>query len=205
MNIFGRRGTHNGDEQWIALAAAFAACAPPAVAGPRDEVVDILVKCTDVADRDARIACYDQAAPQLRAAAQASPAAVNIATAPPSSAAPPPALAAPPPPAGSFLASLDPVQRRDAAAFRGADGLPADRAGDPADHHRRRRLHRRAKRRFSVTLENGQVWRERNEHYDTPPFKAGGKNTVMIEHGVLGGYNLYLKGYGKIYKVKRVK
>ena len=58
---------------------------------------------------------------------------------------------------------------------------------------------------FTVTLANGQVWRERNGHSETPPFQAGARNYVTIEHGLLGGYDLYLFGYGKLYKVLRVK
>jgi hypothetical protein len=58
---------------------------------------------------------------------------------------------------------------------------------------------------FRVTLDNGQVWRERNEHFDHPQFRADTRNVVVIERGMIGGYNLYLKGEGKPYKVLREK
>src|SRR5437868_2263270 len=86
-----------------ALLAALLITAP-ASSGPRDDVIGTLVKCADIADKAARLDCYDQAAPQLRAAARAP------------EPLPPPvsAQAAEPPPApvsqqsGSFLSSLDP-------------------------------------------------------------------------------------------------
>jgi hypothetical protein len=177
--------------------------AVPASAGPRDDVIGTLVKCADITDKAARLDCYDQAAPQLRAAAQAP------ATPPP----PPVAAAQPaePPPApvsqqgGSFLNSLDPFgdspqgPSAQQMAYQpiGAEILPvtigvADYSVAPNGS-------------FSVTLDNGQIWRERNEHYDHPRFRSDAKNVVVIERGLIGGYNLYLKGNGTPYKVLREK
>ena len=42
---------------------------------------------------------------------------------------------------------------------------------------------------FSVTLDNGQVWRERNEHYDHPAFRSDSKHVVVIEHAVWSKYS----------------
>jgi len=183
-----------------ALLAALLITTFPASAGPRDDVIGVLAKCADITDKAARLDCYDQAAPQLRAAAQ-------------TPAPPPPAVAqaAEPAPApvsqqgGSFLSSLDPFgdtpqgPSAQQMAFQpvGAEILPvtigvADYAIAPNGS-------------FSVTLDNGQVWRERNEHYDHPTFRGDAKNVVMIERGMIGGYNLYLKGDGKPYKVLREK
>ena len=58
---------------------------------------------------------------------------------------------------------------------------------------------------FEVTLENGQVWREHARDYDIPPFRSSHRNVVTIDHAMLGGYNLSLLGYAKLYKVVRVK
>jgi hypothetical protein len=179
------------------LLAALSITAVPASAGPRDDVIGTLVKCADLTDKAARLDCYDQAAPQLRAAAQA--------PAPP----PPPAAvqAAEPAPApvsqqgGSFDpfggSPQGPSAQQMAYQPIGAEILPVtigvtDYAIAPNGS-------------FSVTLDNGQVWRERNEHYDHPSFRSDAKNVVMIERGMIGGYNLYLKGDGKPYKVLREK
>jgi hypothetical protein len=170
-------------------------------AGPRDDVVDLLVKCTDIAGKEARLDCYDKAAPQLRAAARAPVAP----PAPVAQAGEPPPAAAPPQESGSFLGALDPFSdspqgpsaQQMAYQPMGAEILPvtigvADFA-IAADGS------------FQVTLDNGQVWRERNEHYDHPAFRSDARNVVVIERGMIGGYNLYLKGAGKPYKVLREK
>ncbi|HEY0105870.1 MAG TPA: hypothetical protein VGB91_07275, partial [Rhizomicrobium sp.] len=167
----------------------------------RDDVIGVLVKCTDLAEVHARLACYDQEAPALRAAAEAP----SVPPPPePVPAAPPPEPAAPPP-QGSFLSALDPfgseapppLAAQMAYQPAGQEILPitiklADYAVEPSGN-------------FTVTLANGQVWRERKEHYETPRFQADGDNYVTIERGLLGGYNLYLKGSGHVYKVMRIK
>jgi hypothetical protein len=185
------------------LAALVAMISMPASAGPRDDVVDVLVKCADLTDKAARLDCYDQAAPQLRAAAQ-----VPVVVPPPVAQAtepPPPAAAPVSQQDGSFLSSLDPFagspqgpsDQQMAYQPIGGEILPVtigvtDYSIAPNGS-------------FRVTLENGQVWRERDEHYDHPPFRSGVKNVVVIERGLIGGYNFYLKGEGKPYKVLREK
>jgi hypothetical protein len=190
----------------ILLAVTLTVVPIPAIAGPRDDVVDVLVKCTDVTDKAARLDCYDQAAPQLRAAAHAPAASVAPSPPPVQTAEPVPQTAAPvSQEGGSFLGSLDPFSdgpqgpSAQQMAYQpiGAEILPvtigvADYAVASDGS-------------FSVTLDNGQVWRERNEHFDHPQFRSDAKNVVVIERGLIGGYNLYLKGAGKPYKVLREK
>ena len=207
----------------VAIAALLVA-ASAAQAGPKEDAIDALMKCADVADKAARSDCFDAAIPQLRAAAQA-----PVPTAPVASAAPPqgpttapagaqaeasePTVTAPPPAeqpqedssSGSgLLASLNPFgadappsPQQMAYQGMGQEILPiaigVARFG-PSDSGG-----------FEITLDNGQVWRERNEHYDIPPWRSDERNIVYIERGMLGGYNLYLRPFGKIYKVVRVK
>lgn len=195
------------------LAAAMAVAIPAAAhADPRGDVIDTLLKCADIADKAARSDCFDAAIPQLRTAAQAPRA--SVAAAPPGQA---PAMAqaeAAPPSAqqpqvdsssgSGFFASLnpfgsDPAPSPQQMAYQamGQEILPVAigvaRFG-PSDNGG-----------FEITLDNGQVWQERNEHYDIPPWRSDARNIVYIERGVLGGYNLYLRPFGKIYKVVRVK
>ena len=189
----------------LVLGAALAVWPLSVLAGPRDDVIGVLVKCTDVTDERARLACYDQEAPALRAAAEVP--APPVATAEPQSVAAPAAPEAPPPPqqGGWSLSGLDPFggdtsppsSAQMAYQPIGQEILPItiavrDYTVEPSGS-------------FTVTLANGQVWRERNEHYETPRFDPAGGNVVTIEHGLIGGYNLYLTGSGKPYKVVRVK
>ena len=208
----------------VAIAALMVA-ASTAQAGPKEDAIDALMKCADIADKAARSDCFDAAIPQLRAAAQPPMPVATIA--PPASATAPatqaeasapasatPAVAAAPPPAeqpqedassgSGLLASLNPFgadhpPSPQQMAYQGmgqeilpvAIGVakfgPSDAGG------------------FEITLDNGQVWRERNEHYDIPPWRSDERNIVYIERGMLGGYNLYLRPFGKMYKVVRVK
>lgn len=194
------------------IMVVLAALPATALAGPRDDVVDVLVKCTDVAGGVARLDCYDRLAPQLKAAARTPPG-VDKATqtggqTSSSNAQPPSGQAAAPQQESSFLGSLNPFgggapesapsARQMAYQPMGQEILPvaigvADYTVAPSGA-------------FTVTLDNGQVWREHNGNFATPPFKPDGKNIVIIEHGLFGSYNLTLKGnYGKLFKVVRVK
>jgi hypothetical protein len=58
---------------------------------------------------------------------------------------------------------------------------------------------------FTVTLDNGQVWREHDRDFDTPGFAKDGKNIVVIQRGLLGGYDLHIKGTSTFFKVVRVQ
>ena len=186
----------------------------PAVAwgDARDDAIFAMMKCASIADKAARSDCFDAAIPQLRAAAQ---------TRPPSAAAPPPAQVASAPRAAvattppaetamqdrSIFDSLNPFggggsnskpsPRQMAYQEMGAEILPitigvAEFDINPGGG-------------FEVTLENGQVWREHARDYDIPPFRSSHRNVVVIDHAMLGGYNLTLMGYAKLYKVVRVK
>jgi hypothetical protein len=189
---------------FAALIAASSAAAPlPVYAGAREDVIDTLLKCADMPELAARDSCFEATIPQLRAAAQTAPMAAPAAPAGSETAA-----AAPPPQQGSILDSLNPFGGTDnpqpspqQMAYQpiGTEILPitigvAEFEIGPGGG-------------FQVTLDNGQVWQERPEHSDIPPFHSDRKNMVMIEKGMLGGYNLYwlTGGTGKIYKVMRVK
>jgi hypothetical protein len=201
------------------LVLAVMALAPTAAqAGPRDDVIDTLVKCADLSDKMARADCFDAATPQLRAVA---PPQTGLeqplpATAPPPIASAPSAAAAfPTPPAEaeaapssdtSWMSTLNPFSggapdkpAPDQMAFQafGREILPVTIG--VTEYH----VFRDGS--FSVTLDNGQIWREHDRDYDTPPFSTEEKNVVTIDRGMLGGFNLVLKGKPKIYKVVRAK
>jgi hypothetical protein len=194
------------------LAVALLAAIPAgAQARPRDAVVDALAKCTYLASDAERLTCFDHYRAQLRAAAQGPSTAQSTA----SSAQPAPAAGqqpmaqTPAPPSDlAWLDALNPFSGAPASdkptpqqmAYQpiGGEILPVTIAivsytVAPSGS-------------FTVTLANGQVWREHDRDFDTPPFRADGRNVVTITHAMLGGYNLILKGSpGHLYKVVRVK
>lgn len=92
------------------LGVVIVALVPTAVlAGPRDDVVNALVKCTDITDNAARLACFDRHTAALRAAAHPPPAAAGQAVAakpaqPAPVVAPEPSAPAAPPPKAVALA-----------------------------------------------------------------------------------------------------
>ena len=59
--------------------------------------------------------------------------------------------------------------------------------------------------KFMVVLENGQIWRQLQGDSGTAHFNKGEKNTVVIERGMLGSYNLTINDSVKTYKVERLK
>lgn len=59
--------------------------------------------------------------------------------------------------------------------------------------------------RFTVTLDNGQIWKQLDGDTGTARFKNKGGDVVTISRGVLGSYNLVVEGRSALFKVKRVQ
>jgi len=59
--------------------------------------------------------------------------------------------------------------------------------------------------KFIVFLDNGQVWRQVEGDADHAMFDKNGGDTVTISRGALGSYTLTIGDSAKTYKVKRVK
>jgi hypothetical protein len=170
----------------------------PASAAPRDDVINEMIKCANMADAAARHACFDAAIPQLKTASQTAPVGETPAT-------PQVATAEEQEDTGGWFSGLSPFgsgsdkpsQAQMAYQPMGAEVLPltigvADYTTGP--------------RGYTVTLDNGQVWQNYPRLVKAPPFNPEAKNIVVIDRGMLGGYSLVLKGRGgTIYKVVRVK
>jgi hypothetical protein len=177
------------------MTLAFAAISS-ALAGPRDDIINEMIRCANIADAAARHACFDAAIPELKAASQTAPVGETPAT--------PQVAEAQPDSGGGWLSGLNPFGGADRAPTQqqmayqplGAEILPltigvADYTTGPQG--------------YTVTLDNGQVWQNYPRLVQAPPFNAAEKNIVTIDRAMLGGYNLTLRGHGKLYKVVRVK
>ncbi len=189
------------------VAAAFLALPMAAQAGADNDVLRAMDRCAGVAEEHARLACYDQLAPQVKAALAEAPAAQasnpptveeqkswfgfdlgNIFGSAPSQQKTPQQFGSenlpPPPPASGAPPPPEPIDSITAAV--------TDYAISPFG-------------KFVVFLDNGQVWKEVEGDTEQASFKKSGGNTVVISRGFIGSYNLQVNDSKKLYKVKRVK
>ena len=60
-------------------------------------------------------------------------------------------------------------------------------------------------KRFTVTLDNGQVWQQANSDTAIARFSEDKKDTVTITRGILSTYTLKIEGRHGIYRVQRIK
>ena len=59
--------------------------------------------------------------------------------------------------------------------------------------------------RFTVSLANGQIWRQLDGDTGSARFKNKGGDVVTISRGVVGSYNLVVDGRTALFKVKRIQ
>jgi hypothetical protein len=175
-------------------------------AGPRDDALEAVGRCAGVTDAQARLACYDAAAPRLKQALGTPPTSLDHA----------PTKAEQESWFGFDLGDL----------FGGGSSAPST----PEQFGKERTVEAQAERaveeqrgidsisagvtefaytpfgQFIVFLDNGQVWRQLQGDADRAHFKSNARdNRVTVSRGALGSYNLSINGSGKIYKVTRVK
>lgn len=185
----------------VSFVLLFLSC-EPALAVMRDDVLEAMGRCAAVADNQARLACYDAAAPRLKDA-----------------------LATPP----ASLGRGPTVQEQQSwfgfdvgDLFGGGKG-----AATPAEFGKERTPEVQATRereeidsisapvsdvaftpygQFIIFLTNGQVWRQVQGDADRARFRSPPKeNTVTISRGAFGSYSLALNDSNHLYKVTRVK
>jgi hypothetical protein len=193
-----------------AAAALMLAAVAPALADPRDDALAAVAKCTSLTDDRARLACFDAAVPDVKAALAAP--APQVAETPkqeeeswfglPSifggGGRPPQTtpqqfgneyLPPPPPP------KPEPGQPAPPPPPEAIDSITAgvsDYAFNPYG-------------RFTVFLDNGQIWQQLPGDTDQAHFKKGGANKVTISRGAFGSYGLQVNDLNESFKVKRLK
>ena len=187
-----------------AMAAAFLIALPVAVqAGTRDEVLRAMDQCAAVADKDQRLACFDQLAPQVKAA---------IAEAP---------MAGPPTAEqqkswfgfdfGNLFGTA-PKQQATSEQF-GSENLPPPppKEGEAPPPGPIDSITANVKDyaynpfgKVVVFLEGGEVWQQIQGDPEHAMFSKSGNN-VVISRGVMGSYNMQVNGSNKVIKVRRIK
>jgi hypothetical protein len=188
------------------LIAALVIFASAALAGPRDDVIAAMGQCAAISDDKARLACYDALAPQAKQALGTPPASLPGNRAPTeeeqkswfgfnlgSLFGTSPQQQTAPQQFGSDKLPEAQTQERTALTVDSISAGVTDYAFTPFG-------------KFIVFLDNGQVRRQEEGDSDRAFFhKAAKDNTVTIERGVLGSYNLRINDSNKLFKVTRVK
>jgi len=189
-----------------ATAAAFlAALSAPAQAGVRDDVLRAMDQCAAVADKDQRLACFDQLAPQVKAALAETP------------------MAGPPTleqqkswfgfDFGNIFGGAPPPSQQMTPQQFGGENLPPPppKAGEPPPPGPIDSITANVTDyafnpfgKFVVFLEGGEVWQQIQGDPEHAIFSKKG-NTVLISRGVMGSYNMQINGSNKVIKVKRIK
>lgn len=200
-----------------------------ASAASNDGLADAILGCAAQPDDQAQLACFRQIAVQLKAGAS-----VTVLTpstgAEPVAPAQSPAVVSPPPaeaqaavPAaresnawydvGSWFGSRD----TSSQPARRVVGTPTDfgqeslpqRADDPVplDHITTgvTNISFNFFGQFTVTLDNGQIWRQEGGDSTANRFPKGRPFSVTITRGFMGAYNLSIDGRTGSYLVKRIK
>ena len=59
--------------------------------------------------------------------------------------------------------------------------------------------------RFTIVLDNGQIWKQVDSDDGVAQFRQQGRNMVAISKGFLWSYDLKLNAMSAVFKVTRVK
>ena len=170
-------------------------------ANPEREALDA---CRNIADNDRRLKCYDDISLQTPVA---TPSAVAETVAAPPSPAVPDAPPAPTVPAAPAAASEDGnIVQRGLGRLRGMFGRdePAVEKPPELDSIEAQVVSfvKLARGNHSLTLEDGQVWRE-IEVKRRARYRVG--DAVVIARGALGSYDLSSERTGHRVKVRRIR
>lgn len=177
------------------IAALFFAIAGATAVMAQDTLPAQLTACLQITGLLQRLACYDRVAHAVSPgpAPRNNPAQRPIAQIPPANGVPPLAYVAPPiaaaPPTGLGSERLP----RTASAPKRAQELTSGVASVSYD----------ARGRFTVTLDNGQIWRQLEG--DTAMLQGARNSTVRISRGALGSYDLNVVGRNASYRVLRLQ
>ena len=203
-----------------------------ALAGPRDDVVQGIVRCGTIADDRQWLDCIYGAAQPMRAQLGLSPAPAaqqrlvpsqGYGTLPGYGGTPAPVAAAPLPPRTAYAPrSAMPVPAAPVQAAPAAPAQPPEyfTKREPRDFFDRmlgtanvptvvtRMTAYEFDRQglFTVSLSNGQIWRQMPDTGQPARWnKPAQTYTVSVKPGAFGSYNLVINDEARIYKVNRVK
>ena len=188
------RGTVFSMTSKLLVLVALALSAAPAVA---EDLSATISTCANVSDDRARLACYDGLAARTNAAARlpiTKPALPPVPQAPVATVAPP---APPTPVTKTNTFGAETIRKGDTPEERAQEVDEIKAKVVTADFS--------PTNRFTVTLDNGQVWRQIEADSGKARLHKSGGDTVEISRGMLGSYNLVIDGVNLLFKVRRVR
>lgn len=188
-----------------------------AAAESQDALLRALAGCANLTDGEARLACYDRLAPQVKdALATPAPAAVASTK--------PPAPAQPQNPTEEEQKSWFGFDIGDLFGTSPKTQTTPEQFGSERTVAVQKEAEQKKTKeidsitagvteyaynpfgKFVVFLDNGQIWKQIQGDSDRAQFKHDPKdNTVRISRGFIGSYNLQINDSNKIYKVTRIK
>src|ERR1700733_6814185 len=188
----------------LLLAALLGVCASSANADPRQDTLAGISRCAGLPDDRTFLDCVYGAAQPLRTELGLPPApGFQIQLVPPAPGArgamPPPMAAAPPAAAPARIASAPPPQK--------ADGLFGSLFDNGSEETLRMASYNFNPRGlFTVTLSNGQVWRQRPNDTAFATWGAKpGDYYATVRAQSTGGYSLSVRGDDGLYQVEPVR
>jgi len=182
-----------------ALAAATFLIFAGAKAAPEGNLAAVVLACSGQPDAATQLACYNRIAAQLKGAHTAAPPTVAIQPPP----APPDATAR-----STHAVAASPRPVVGSPEDFGKEGLRFEADAPAVLDHITARVAKVAYNYFhifTVTLDNGQVWRQVDSDTRVARFKNDTSQTVTITRGFLDSFHLAIAGAWGDYQVKRIK
>jgi hypothetical protein len=193
----------------------FLIVATGAQADPRDEALSAMLRCSGMGDKAQRLVCYDSAVVRVPGALNAPTASVN--NGPVAEAAAPPVIHRQR--SSGFIASLfgpDGPNRApqttvaqfgsESIANGGKQAYPIPMDGDTIDGFTARLVNYDVGGGYmTVTLDNGQVWRQVSGEPVGHLARPAASYVVTFERGGAGAYSMKLSHFGRTLAVRRLR
>jgi hypothetical protein len=188
----------------LLLAALLGVCASPALADPRQDTLAGISRCAGLPDDRTFLDCVYGAAQPLRAELGLPPApgfqTQLVPPAPGARAMMPPPMAATPPPPARVASVPTPLPQKTDGLFGGLFDNGSEETLRMASYNFNPRG------QFTVTLSNGQIWRQRANDTAFATWGAKpGDYYVTVRAQSAGGYSLSVRGDDGLYQVDPVR
>jgi hypothetical protein len=201
----------------IGFAGLFLLAANGAHAGPREDALSAVLRCSAMSDKAQRLVCYDSAAVRVPGALHAPAATIAPPVTTSATAAPPPVVRRPRDsgfldslfgPGGPNRAPQTTVAQfgSESIASGGKQAYPIPLDGDTVDEITARLANYDVSAGYLVaTLSNGQIWRQVSGEPVGHLQRPATGYVVTVSRGGAGAYRMKLSHFGRILAVRRIQ